>query len=500
MWTIKPRHTPVSTSSGRKATLLLTGLLLGLLFFTVINRPFSLLYKYVHSEKTLSKVAEELNQHRTQAAKEYFVRTRDAGSRQVAHVGKTKLRDGQTAEGNRNDQQQKHGSPRGRAMLSQAGVTIAIVSVKRQASAQSIGYVIQSAAALDSLLGQQESDNLFADSVLFVCNVDDHPELHSDAGFLKDYVAFVERYGVSSSEFGVNFSMTIPGTKGKFYREVRHESVYDKERVDYMFCLQAAWHFRSQYVLIVEDDALALPEMPSVVQHALHRLTDTLVTPVRSWTDERESDSLLSSKPCPSGLGTRGSNGNEPEVFDSAFSGQSGSSSGFVYLKLFFPLYWQGFAYELIRILDLVCMTVILAFVVIVLLQMTVHRRRLPSNRTIGVVIVFSLASCVLLGRQNVNEIRRLSRYFFRLQSSPECCTPAVLYPCDVAPALLTSLSRCRSNRHVDMCIADFVKRSGLPAYSLEPNLFSHVGMVTSLNMGNKHPEELLFHSKFTQF
>ena len=525
MWTVKPRL--VSLSSDRKAKLLVTVILLGLLFITAANRPFSSLYKYVHPEKDLSKTAENLNRHRTQAAKEYFVSARNAGSRQEENgqqaradqeydrnAGSRQLRNGQEA---RSDQEhdrnagsrqlgngqearadQEHDSLRQSTLPAQARVTVAIVSVRRKSSAVNLGYVIQSAAALDSLLRQQGSDDLFGDSILFVCNVDDHPERHSDAAFLKDHVAFVERYGVSSAGLGLNLSMAVPGMHGQSYREVRHHDVYDKERYDYMFCLQAAMAFRPHYVLIVEDDALALPDMPSVVQHALRRLTSTLATPVGHRDDEQDGESLLPLNPCASDLmSAQGLNGDERGFRGRVLSGQT---AGFVYLKLFFPLYWQGFAFELLRILDLVCMTAVLTSVFVVVLQMTVSTRGFPPNRIIGAIFVFSLILCELIGRQNLNEMRRFSKHFYRLQQSPDCCTPAMLYPCDIVPALLTSLSRCRAQRHVDLCIADFVKRSGLPAYSLEPNLFSHVGMVTSLNMNNKHAEELLFHSKITQF
>ena len=500
MWTVKPRL--VSLFSDRKAKLLVTVLLLGLLFITAANRPFSLLYKYVHPVKDLSKTAENLNRHRTQVAKEYFVSARNAGSRQEGN-GQQAIADqehdrnaGSRQEGSGQEAKsdQEHDSPRQRTLPTRARVTVAIVSVRRKSSAVNLGYVIQSAAALDSLLRQQGSDDLFGDSVLFVCNVDDHPERHSDAAFLKDHVAFVERYGGSSAGLGLNLSMAVPGMHGRSYREVRHHDVYDKERHDYMFCLQAATAFRPHYVLIVEDDAL--PDMPSVVQHALRRLTSTLATPVGHRDDEEDGESLLPLKPCASELmSAEGFSGDERGFRGRALSGQA---AGFVYLKLFFPLYWQGFAFELLRILDLVCMTAVLTSVFVVVLQMTVSTRGFPPNRTIGAIFIFSLILCELIGRQNLNEMRRFSKHFYRLQQSPDCCTPAMLYPCDVVPALLTSLSRCRAQRHVDLCIADFVKHSGLPAYSLEPNLFSHVGMVTSLNMNNKHAEELLFHRKVT--
>ena len=472
---LSTRQALTMTLPSRKADRCLLALLLGLLVVTLTTstRPFSLLYKYVHSEESLAAAAEAIHRNRTQAAEQYFVRT-------------TK------------DQQQTHsaGQLQNRSWPIQVRLAIAIVSVRRENySAPTVGHVIQSAAALDSLLRQQgSSDDLFGDSVLFVCNVDGFPEVNTAADFLRDYVHFVERYGESSA--GISLSrLTIPGSKGTRYRDVFHWDLYEKERYDYMFCLQSAMAFRPHYVLIVQDDALALPDMPSVVQHALQRLTKA---PGRYRNDHKQFGSSLSSNPSLSKI--RASAGSERDFNDTEFLDELAALSGFVYLKLYFPLYWQGFAFELIPVFDLLCMAEVLASVVIVVLQIYVYKGRVPPKSIISKVTVFILALCLLVGRQNLNELRRLSKHFYRLQSSSECCIPAVLYPCDVVPALLTSLSRCQDERHVDLCISDFAKHSGLPAYSLEPNLFSHTGTISTLNMTDKSPEELLFHSTLTVF
>ncbi|XP_076435350.1 uncharacterized protein LOC143275259 [Babylonia areolata] len=345
-------------------------------------------------------------------------------------------------------------------------LAIAIITVRRRYS-HSLGYVIQSAAALHSLSRQRRHGDLFEDSFLFVCNVDAKPESHTDAVFLEKYIPVIKRYGTndnsSSSSHFPSFSssgMKIPGVmmmmENVSYHTLVHENVFDKERVDYMFCLQSALLLvRPEHVLVVEDDAVALPDMPSVVQHALDRL-----------------------------------------------SAPSNCSPGFVYLKLYFPLYWQGFAFELIPVLDLVCMSAVLSPLVACCFRgarVVVaggRRRRWYSQRGGGFlyIAVLSAVACLLVGRQNLNELRRVSESFYRLRSSPRCCTPAVLYPSGVVPSLLAWLARCGPQQHVDLCLAQFLDHTGLPGYGIEPNLFVHVGTVTSLVMGNKDPEEVLFY------
>ena len=74
---LSTRQALTMTLPSRKADRCLLSLLLGLLVVTLTTstRPFSLLYKYVHSEESLAAAAEAIHRNRTQAAKQYFVRT-----------------------------------------------------------------------------------------------------------------------------------------------------------------------------------------------------------------------------------------------------------------------------------------------------------------------------------------------------------------------------------------------------------------------------------------
>ena len=440
--------------------------------------------------------AEEVNRHRTEEAREYF--TRLSSEEVVAGFKLLANADGDVQTSGSGAEPTVHG----------VKVAIAVISVKRSSSSSSftLGYVIQSVAALHSLLRHQKgSEDLFRDTVLFICNVDPEPGNHSDVAFLKDLgVHVVERYGTSSMSAVNVSSLTIPGLARSpplLYRQMIHDNVYDKERVDYMFCLQAASRLHPAYVLLVEDDAVALPDMPAVLQHALDRLSTRLpgrregrkdVSEMRKRrAHNRESSSsfsLMANSEGGPAKHQQATEAGEGEDF-------SDTQPTFAYLKLFFPLRWQGYAFELTRLLDLTSTAVLLTTLTLICCWgLSARSGRPVRGRTIMISAMLSLLLCLLLGRQNVDEVRRLSRHFYRLQQAPQCCTPAVLYPSDVIPSLLTSLAGCRSKKHVDLCIADFVTDSALPAYSLEPNLFSHVGMVTSLNMGDKHPEDILFY------
>ncbi|KAK7505534.1 hypothetical protein BaRGS_00003279 [Batillaria attramentaria] len=425
---------------------------------------------------------------------------------------------------------------------SRVSVAVGIITIRRQNSnsSEDVGYVMQTAAVLHDLIKRSPAGTIFADSIVFVCNVDRNPEHHTDAVFLKKHFDFVERYGVTSFGASELKKQRTPGSTFP-YRETDDRNVHDRERYDYMFCLQAARDLDPQFVLLMEDDAVPHADMPNVIQHVLQRLSapgSQLSTPELRLSASRRLNlrarSLLRNPPA-----TWTDTHQSVEHSRNVSSPPALLSTNFVFIKLYYPLRWQGFAFEMTRMLDLLSVSVVLSVLLAAVVR--IARRLLPVNfyRTLSrklvfqrnlaqslplaavvkishtllpanfyralsstllfqryqvqTLVLFSMLVCLLIGRQNLNEFRRFSRFFYRLQPSPGCCTQAMLYPNDVIPDLITWLSRCRSGTHVDLCIADFVEQYSLPAYSLEPNLVRHIGLVTTLQLRNKDPEEILF-------
>ncbi|XP_067681188.1 post-GPI attachment to proteins factor 4-like [Haliotis asinina] len=331
-------------------------------------------------------------------------------------------------------------------------LAVSIVTVKRAESKdanQTIEYLIQSAAALDQFA---KSVEFMGRTFVFVCNVDLKPLTHKDAVYLKEYLPFTERYG--SSNFH-SWDFNVPNNNTLTYRQMLHKDVYDKETYDYMYCMQVAKSLGSRYIMMVEDDAVAHKDLAQVLHY-------TLKNRLGPDADQQQNKS-------------------------------------FAYLKLYYPQRWQGFANELTRLLDLLSLGCVGGgcFVLILYICTFLVRGRLRVKLygwyfLIG--MVFVMVTAIAVGRQNVLDLRRVSKHLYQFRPSPGCCTQAMLYPSHIVESLVSHLAAAPTGIHTDLSIYNFTRTTGIPAFQLEPNLFYHVGMQTSLQLGNKRPEEFLFH------
>ena len=98
------------------------------------------------------------------------------------------------------------------------------------------------------------------------------------------------------------------------------------------------------------------------------------------------------------------------------------------------------------------------------------------------------------VGRQNINELRRFSVYTYRVLQSDGCCTQAMLYPISSVEPLSHHLVSTFPHIHTDLAIMNYARNQDLPYIQVEPNLFHHTGLITTLQADPKHPEEFIFH------
>ena len=87
-----------------------------------------------------------------------------------------------------------------------------------------------------------------------------------------------------------------------------------------------------------------------------------------------------------------------------------------------------------------------------------------------------------------------MTAQFYSLNIAPGCCTPAMFYQKWVIPDLLKYLSVANTKYHTDIAIHSFITSQNLTAYQIEPNLFVHIGMYTSIHVNTrKDPQEFIF-------
>ena len=221
---------------------------------------------------------------------------------------------------------------------------------------------------------------------------------------------------------------------------------FEKEKQDYAFCLQQALQLTSTYVLIVEDDAVARDDLFLVLPYILYMRTFTSQT--HPWS----------------------------------------------HLKLYYPERWQGFSFDIRTALELTsffCITYVISAAV---LGRCFRELRTRFRHAIaGGLLVVLLA--LSIGRQHFIELKRISPYLYSLAPDPACCSPAVLYNAEFVESLVPHLLhevRCSSTYPLDMALNSFVNRWQWPGFCVEPNLFRHIGLISTMKGYSRYIEDFL--------
>lgn len=323
-------------------------------------------------------------------------------------------------------------------------VVICIVTVRRSNRYHETGYLVQTSSVIDSVI---KSDVYFNNTLLFLCNVDTDPQGHTDALFVQQYIPFVQKYGTNS--FGKSYHLSDFSSDHK-------NLARRKEIEDYIFCMNVSRSFGSKYVLMLEDDVVPYKNVFEVLHYTIkqHNLQhyDHLAKKVEEGRE-------------------------------------------FAFLKLYYPERWQGYANEVDRIIELLSVSVLGGGIFLLFASICATKSGLNYcfkllYFTFGAVM--TLFSVLLIGRYNVMMLRRVSPQFFVFKPTPGCCTPAMFYSSHVLTGLMSHLMT-HSTINKDLAINDFINKNNIPGYILEPNLFRHIGMYTSLQDAYKPPAEFIF-------
>ncbi|XP_076460924.1 GPI-N-acetylgalactosamine transferase PGAP4-like [Babylonia areolata] len=347
-------------------------------------------------------------------------------------------------------------------------------------------YLTQSTATLLRLLNDS---SLRLSYTFHVCNIDDKPDEFLEAKALEDVVPVFKRYGGDAAAAAAAAGNGSGSGSQKTKKKARASTLWEKLKKDYVFCMERTLALGVRYVLLVEDDAVAHEDLFHVLEHVLATVVEAPRSRARA-----------------------------PPV---------------AYLKLYHPQRLLGYiSLEVERLTELLALSLTLGALLTCWRSFRKGRlhhdltggeclRRVPSHskkegnvvvRWAGwaaVVAVLALA----VGRTNLLELRRLSPRLYQVTPTPSCCIPAVLYSRQGAADFSSFLSNvtCTARRSTDIRMDEFRegveeeeaekvgngegewgwwgmgrrKRRGL---MLQPNLFSHIGMVSSLRRKEVNP------------
>ena len=216
------------------------------------------------------------------------------------------------------------------------------------------------------------------------------------------------------------------------------DNTYEKEKEDYRFCLeQASFRYKPKYILVLEDDVTmktgSLMTLSYLLSNILHYLQES------TW----------------------------------------------VSIKLYHPKKWLGYGNDVPQILELVATAVFAGSLVRCFLQVCKFNlgAKILSQAFYQLFFVFIfLATCLILGRQNVFRWRSYFHFTHSLVKAQGCCTQAVLYNHAYIPKLLRYLSSVKSSESmpVDLALDEFADLYDLKQYMVEPNLCDHVGFLST--------------------
>ena len=299
-------------------------------------------------------------------------------------------------------------------------IIITVIAVSRRTTNYNPFYLTQTVSKLLQLL-QKDSTILEFTYGLMVCNVDSLPNAFTEAKEISNFIHTTVKYT-------------------KRLNQVINR--FEKEKQDYVYCLEKSLQFQSKYILLVEDDAYPTERMLSVLEYSIQN------------------------------------------IFERKFSEFSYQQRKVAYLKMYHPERLLGFiSTEIYRLFELAGAILLLLTVLIALRKKCMHG---VTWRFITLTGVYTVFLALAIGRPNLISIRTVSPYFHSFVTAPSCCTPANLYSYKGAKAVIASLSNKDSypGHAKDALLDEFLKEAEYTAMYVEPNIFKHIGQYSSLRQG----------------
>ena len=255
---------------------------------------------------------------------------------------------------------------------------------------------------------------------LFVCNVDNKPASYDEIKTLPATIPTFERYSQ-----GEKPPMDI-----------------FEEKQDYVFCMEETLKLNLSYVFLLEDDAYPHSQLIPVLEHVIH------------YHIERRN-----------AVGAQYRN--------------------VTYVKFYHPDRLLGYlSLEAERIPELVGASVVFGTILFLFYMHVVAGWK--QNKVYvawALCMAYCCLVCLFIGRQNLLELRRLSPHLYQVTPAPSCCTPAMLYPKRGGEIIASHLKRVKCMRSFgkDMALEEIRKRETFVGLLVQPNVFEHIGMYSSV-------------------
>jgi len=367
------------------------------IFFHVKNTEF--FQKYGYKDTTAKDNMQMENTKRLRSAEQYF-----------DMLEKTKLHDMLRHTGSSNHT---------------IALTIITVSRNRHAiDAYEPKYLTQVVWQFISQLHAAKAEGFAHEIHLAICNVDRDPNSYPEAKALSRFVPTFERFDKT------HFSLVHP---------------LEKEKEDYVFCLNRSLASNPSHVLLVEDDALPRDDFFAVLSQTLSNYVEN------HW--------------------------HHGEIVP--------RSENLAYVKFYHPERLLGFiSLDSERLPDLFALTAFIGTILTLIHHVAFLRDKVNTHTIWTVFLIYTAVVMLSVGRANINQWRKLfSPFFHTYTNAPSCCTPAMLFPRAGAVKVVEFLNavRCGNNFGKDSALDQMLPKLRMSAYLVQPNTFTHIGQYSSL-------------------
>lgn len=262
-----------------------------------------------------------------------------------------------------------------------------------------------------------ESRDIQVSFKLFICDVDKNPLDYIEVNNLSKIVPTFQRFPMKAF---TNYDLHI----------------LEKEKQDYVYCGEQTLKQNVSYVFLVEDDALPHKSLLYITNEVINKYIG------------------------------------------------SDNEKNISYIKFYHPNRLLGYiSLEVERLPELFGSSLILTSFLVFIYR----RCRYPSlisNSTLWIgFFTFSALLFLSIGRLSLLRFREISRHFYEITPAPSCCTPAILYPKKGMENVIQYLKsvHCKKRFGKDIALDEYTKKFKLVAKLIQPNLFTHVGMYSSL-------------------
>ena len=275
--------------------------------------------------------------------------------------------------------------------------------------------------------------------------------------FLSNFTFSIYNVAGQTHSEALKLSSAIPVTTSKNQKDVPGDK-FTKEKLDYLSALRWCNQKKSMYNIVLQDDAIADPGFAQKLNF----------------------------------------------ILSYCLKDNSGETWGL--MKLYYPEKYQGWGNNRSCIGELLAVTVLFGGILMIcssfVLPGPIDWSQLIINENILKWRLFLSLSLVLylilsFGRPHWEEVRKLNPFFINVVPARGCCTPAVLYPRPHLQSLIDYLElfNCNERIPVDIAIDRWIEERRLNKLLAVPNLFNHIGLMSSLPKGMKPLSE--FHLLF---